>query len=609
MDTAPPCTGSDSETVKDKVKLVKIDLSDFNKNIVQCWECECTFKIEPLWGINQMNTRRIQCKVCKKFFLIKAALKAEPKYDNGLLEIESLVSIYTAGEATGVKNIRPCIDCKIKKEITTLPIESFTSEEWFICKCGKNQCAFIEYVTQSELLPLAVRKSRKKNKRGSQTSRNTETSTDRNTYVTNGATHLAPPTAVVRDSQRVYKPTTKEGDYIESQTTLGTSHTVGTVQTTLDAWKTPRPVRPPPTAAGFKLQTTTCDTTQVKEVANQMVTRGAKRQRTCASNNAAPAQRNTHIPNIIIRDENAIKNQETLKKIRESVAKNCSTLNIMKGQIKINPTNATARVNLLTTLETCGITRIIAPKPKADRQMATKIVLKNDTYDESTDTIANEIEDCIGIKPLAIKPLGRAGKIHLLIFDGEYKSRELLANFKNAERKFFCAPTIKVEPYRENPKHIVQCKKCYAFDHSKQSCYGKQEEPQIVLTTAEGTTTKVCRNCKEEDHGANNAKCPVFKNMIARQIEQAEAKQSKKEERIKRSVVRLGVKYADITNTKQFPTLPQKEAAPSPTEQVAPTKAGLTLEGLFQMQTQMQQTLMMLTDTINRIHLHLNGQQ
>ncbi|KAG7301191.1 hypothetical protein JYU34_014039 [Plutella xylostella] len=400
MDTAPPCTGSDSETVKDKVKLVKIDLSDFNKNTVQCWECECTFKIEPLWGINQMNTRRIQCKVCKKFFLIKAALKAEPKYDNGLLEIESLVSIYTAGEATGVKNIRPCIDCKIKKEITTLPIESFTSEEWFI-----------------------------------------------------------------------------------------------------------------------------------------------------------------------------------------------------------------SRVNLLTTLETCGITRIIAPKPKADRQMATKIVLKNDTYDESTDTIANEIEDCIGIKPLAIKPLGRAGKIHLLIFDGEYKSRELLANFKNAERKFFCAPTIKVEPYRENPKHIVQCKKCYAFDHSKQSCYGKQEEPQIVLTTAEGTTTKVCRNCKEEDHGANNAKCPVFKNMIARQIEQAEAKQSKKEERIKRSVVRLGVKYADITNTKQFPTLPQKEAAPSPTEQVAPTKAGLTLEGLFQMQTQMQQTLMMLTDTINRIHLHLNGQQ
>ncbi|CAH1639489.1 unnamed protein product [Spodoptera littoralis] len=213
-------------------------------------------------------------------------------------------------------------------------------------------------------------------------------------------------------------------------------------------------------------------------------------------------------------------------------------MNVMRGQIKISPNNMAARVNLLTEIESGGFTRVIAPKPKADRQPATKIVLKNETYGESTDAIADEIADCIGIKPKAIKPLGRAGKIHLLLFDGTHKSRDIMENFKRSERKFFCAPSIKVEPFRENPKHIIQCKKCYAFDHSKQSCYGKQEEPQIIITTPEGTTTKVCRNCKEEDHGANNASCPVFKKIIARQIEQAEAKQTKKEERIKRSVVR-----------------------------------------------------------------------
>lgn len=611
MDTDPNNSGSDSEVVKDKVKSVKIDLSDFNKNIVQCWECDGTFQMDtPLWGINQMNTKKIQCKVCMKSFLIKAALKSEPKYDNGTLKIESSVTIYTAGLATGVKNIRPCVSCKIKKELTTIPIETFTSEEWFICKCGKNQCALIEFVSQSEQLPLAARRSRKKNKRGSKAIKNIEASRTPlapSTYVNVGQQLPQAPLQVhgVRPETSVAAPdsaTVRQG--------LPTRAIVDKVQTTLDAWKIPRPVQPPPSVDTPKLQKTVSDnnrTAQVNRATYQLVTRGAKRQRTGASSYMTPIQKNTHIPNIIIRDENAIKNQDTLKKIRESVAKNSSTLNVMKGQIKINPDNATARMNLLTTIETCGITRVIAPKPKADRQPATKIVLKNETYGESTDTIANEIADCIGIKPTAIKPLGKSGKTHLLIFDGKHKSRDLLENFKASERKFFCAPSIKVEPFKENPKHIVQCKKCYAFDHSKQSCYGKQEEPQIVITTLEGTTTKVCRNCKGEDHGANNAKCPVFKNAIARQMEQAQAKQTKREERIKRSVVRLGVKYADVTNTRLFPTLPQKEPAQAQTEQVPPKVGGLTLEGLFQMQTQMQQTLMMLVDTINRIHSHLNG--
>lgn len=628
MDTASVNSGSDSETVKDKVKLVKVNLSDFNKNIVQCWECESTFQMDtPLWGINQMNTKKIQCKVCLKFFLIKAALKTEPKYDNGTLKIESSVTIYTAGLETGVRNIRPCVSCKIKKELTTIPIETFTSEEWFICKCGKNQCALIEFTPQSEQLPLAARRSRKKNKRGNKTIKNIEASRTLSapstvhgvsSEMSGGAPapdtiQQAPPTRAVRvrDSERAYVPASnKVEDYTRGPTTQTSSQIVGKVQTTLDAWKIPLPVQPPPTVDKSQSQKPISHnnrTIQGNQATYQLVTRGAKRQRTSASNCTTPTRRNSHIPNIIIRDENAIKNQDTLKKIRESVAKNSSTLNVMRGQIKINPDNATARVNLLTTIEACGITRVIAPKPKADRQSATKIVLKNETYGESTDAIANEIADCIGIKPIAIKPLGTAGKIHLLIFDGKYESRGLLENFKTSERKFFCAPSIKVEPFRENPKHIVQCKKCYAFDHSKQSCYGKQEEPQIVITTLEGNTTKVCRNCKGEDHGANNAKCPIFKKVIARQMEQAEAKQTKKEERIKRSVVRLGVKYADVTNTRQFPTLQQKEPTQPQTEHVPPTMGSLTLEGLFQMQTQMQQTLMMLMDTINMIHSHLNG--
>jgi hypothetical protein len=95
--------------------------------------------------------------------------------------------------------------------------------------------------------------------------------------------------------------------------------------------------------------------------------------------------------------------------------------------------------------------------------------------------------------------------------------------------------------------------------------------------------------------------------MIARQIEQAKAKQTKIEERVKRSVVRLGVRYADITNMRLFPTLPQKEQPKPSTEQAPPTLSGLTLEGLYKMQMQMQEALMRLIDTINKTHPHLNG--
>lgn len=648
MDMDPLSSGTSNKTVKEKVKLVKVDLSDFNKNIVQCWECESTFQMDtPLWGINQMNTRKIQCKVCTKFFLIKASLKAEPKYDNGTLKIESAVTIYTAELNTGVKNIRPCVSCKTMKELTTIPIETFSSEEWFICKCGKNQCALIEFTPEGSKSPSATRRVRKKKSRESRVMKNIEASRTLqapSAYAPIGhqapvhaqrvrpqistsaripsTVQQAPPTGAVRerDSGYLYVPTqSKDSENAQGQTTKISTRSAGTVQSMPDAWITPRPARPAPIADGLTSYSNT--NAQVSQggvsqfripVTNQFEVlqtenRGAKRKRTGVYNCTTLSQRNTHIPNIRIRDENATKNQDTLKKIRDTVAKNSSTLNVIGSQIKINPDSATARENILTTLNACGITRVVAPKPKADRQPATRIVLKNDTYGEDSDTIANEIVDCIGIKPTAIKPLGRAGKIHLLIFDGKHKSREILECFKTSDRKFFCAPSIKVEPFKENPSHIVQCKKYYAFDHSKQSCYGKQEEPQILITTPEGTTTKVCKNCKAEDHGANNVKCPVFKNMIARQMEQAKAKQTKIEERIKRSVVRLGVRYADVTNMRLFPTLSQKKQPQLSTEQAPPTTSGLTLEGLYQMQMQMQQTLLRLIDTINKTHPHLNG--
>ncbi|CAB3253044.1 unnamed protein product [Arctia plantaginis] len=89
-----------------------------------------------------------------------------------------------------------------------------------------------------------------------------------------------------------------------------------------------------------------------------------------------------------------------------------------------------------------------------------------------------------------------------------------------------------------------------------------------------------------------NAKCSVLKNVISRQMEQAESKKTKKEERIKRSVVRLGAKYADITIQGIFKSATKLSL--SQTRDLLPDAD--------------TNTLMMLMDTMNRmIHSHLNN--
>ncbi|GBP64557.1 hypothetical protein EVAR_89603_1 [Eumeta japonica] len=107
--------------------------------------------------------------------------------------------------------------------------------------------------------------------------------------------------------------------------------------------------------------------------------------------------------------------------IRELTSKNNSTLRAANGQIKIYLVNS-ARKDILSKIQVCEPLKIIAPKPKADRQPATKVVLKNETYGgEDAYTIAEEIAYCIGIKPITVKLLGKTGKTRLLIFESKYK--------------------------------------------------------------------------------------------------------------------------------------------------------------------------------------------
>ncbi|CAG4944928.1 unnamed protein product [Parnassius apollo] len=93
-----------------------------------------------------------------------------------------------------------------------------------------------------------------------------------------------------------------------------------------------------------------------------------------------------------------------------------------------------------------------------ERNMMTKIFIKNETFGETVKAMAEEINRCIGITPLRVKPIGKSGRLHLLLFENKYTVRHILHAFDTSQRTIFCAKKNKAQPYMENLAHINQCK-------------------------------------------------------------------------------------------------------------------------------------------------------
>ncbi|XP_045489092.1 uncharacterized protein LOC123690150 [Pieris rapae] len=101
-------------------------------------------------------------------------------------------------------------------------------------------------------------------------------------------------------------------------------------------------------------------------------------------------------PAIIVRDANITASQAKITEIRNIVTKAKSKLSVFKSQIIIQPADVEARRGILEELRT-SITpeRVIAPKPKSERILTTKVVFKNDVYGESDTDIATEVRDAL----------------------------------------------------------------------------------------------------------------------------------------------------------------------------------------------------------------------
>ncbi|CAG4936379.1 unnamed protein product [Parnassius apollo] len=280
----------------------------------------------------------------------------------------------------------------------------------------------------------------------------------------------------------------------------------------------------------------------------------------------------THTPVITIRDEDLCANTQALTAVRQVTSATNSKITLAAKQIFIAPSSIEARRDILKKIEELNPARVIAPKPMGERNMMTKIVIKNETFGETVEAIAEEINRCIGITPLRVKPIGKSGRLHLLLFENKYTVRHILHAFDTSQRTIFCAKKNKAQPYMENLAHINQCKNCYAFDHTKHSCYGTKKDPTMITVTATGATITVCSNCKHEGHGANQVNCPAFQKQLAIRERVLLDRQAKSKERSEAARVRKETTFAQaLRSNKEFPQLGASSTSITTDEELGPT--------------------------------------
>ncbi|CAG5043997.1 unnamed protein product [Parnassius apollo] len=110
---------------------------------------------------------------------------------------------------------------------------------------------------------------------------------------------------------------------------------------------------------------------------------------------------------------------------------------------------------------------------------------------------------------------------------------------------------------------------CYAFDHTKHSCYSTKKDPTIFTVTATGATITVCSNCKHEGHGANQVNCPAFQKQLAIRERVLLNRQAKAKERSEAARVRKETTFAQALRSNKDEEL--GPTPPSPPRQTALT--------------------------------------
>lgn len=271
-----------------------------------------------------------------------------------------------------------------------------------------------------------------------------------------------------------------------------------------------------------------------------------------------------HVPPILITDPHyKFRDNKDPKKITSDqlVADLTKLLDKYHGTIRRNPRSKnimittndyTSRSNIIEDIKQFKPDLVfIAPKPKGLQIKTTKVVIRNPTLDYDQEKQLDEMERCIGIRPINIKRI--TFDVQLCIFDGNFSFKEIAERMKNTREHFFHAPRLVPEKYKVSADRVLQCKNCFRFNHATSACHAPKKSPTTQIQNKQGINVKVCSNCLDvqpEQHTATQRKCPLFQKAMERQRKMTEEKEKSKRDKNKNT--QPGVSYAEAASGLQF---------------------------------------------------------
>lgn len=544
---------------------------------VACWHCSKINIIKKFheWHGLQTKLKQLNCRFCNKRSAVKCFLKISPNISNGhLVNSINEINVYSCNINVCKINKIDCRKCEKQINVKYMPIMGLQNEEMVTCECGTVNKLVSEYKETSKIQQTSAKPSQDGSRH---TTRRTPRHPFSGTIITTRT--LGNETATAARTPIDILPTHGDEKVTISSNLRAHSMATSSHETVY--------VRAASLASQQPPEITTCNRFSLlpneeehkdeseREDDNAFVTfttpKPKKRKRDAVTPDATVTQRqprritqSTHIPDIIITDVKKINDPEYLKKIRK-ISTEHGARHVMapnKRNITIRVYNGEIRTKIIEELEKLdGTLRFVARVPKAQQTHQTKVVLNSNIYDETNEACLEEMERCIGVRPIKMRTI--KGNLHLFIFDGAHPYEEIATLMKTTKHAYFGALSMKPQQYKYDPRRVIQCKRCFLFTHATSACHGERKNPTLTTQNEEGEDIEICTACKKPGHGATQFKCVKFQKAVERQIAQHKEKENKQREATERRHTAYRCRqendsYANIASTSEFPPLPQR---------------------------------------------------
>ncbi|KAG7310961.1 hypothetical protein JYU34_003809 [Plutella xylostella] len=575
------------------------------------------------WQGIQTKIKQLNCKLCNKSSAVKCFLKISANISNGhLVNSENEINIYSCNINFCKINKKDCRKCNKQINVKYIPIIGLQNEEYVTCECGIVNKVISEYKepknlpTSTKLLPGESDKISRRAPRTTQILRLATSSIPTNPAIPSARPRDAPP-ALPLHKETAGGTTATANVRDHNQLSQFERAMVGSAVTSRKSG-----ISISNSFYSLSVEEEQKDKLE-KEENNAPVTsispKPKKRKRGPVSPIATVTPRQPsvttpaiHIPDIIITDVKKINDPEFLNKIRKITSQHGARQVMASNRRTITIRAYTADIRKIIIEELKKLDdglRFVARVPKAQQIHHTKVVLNTNTYDETNDSCLEEMERCIGVRPLKMKTI--KGNLKLFIFDGAHSYDEVATLMKTTKHAFFGAFSMKPQEYRDDPKRVVQCKKCFLFTHATSACHGEKKDPTCTIQNEEGIDIEICTACKKPGHGANQAKCEKFQKAVDRQIAQHEEKIMKQKEEAERRNVALryrrdNASYANILSASQFPSLSKQTTQAQPENQPIKQQSVNIISNKV---NSMEPLLQELQTTIKQLLLQLQIQQ